>query len=195
MSPHPLQRLHSPSRSFSLLLHVLGALSFIYNFYFLTIWDTPFNDAYGWHFQFLTIIGLLGALLAFVLGILADLTLSRSLFAAKNMVSVLATPLEVVVAVLYWGLSIIDPKLVFDGEITMPFHVDLGFHMFPAVFLTMDLVLLSPPWTIPVYGVMTLSTALAFMYWYWIELCFTKNGWCVVLILFPRFLIQHEHSS
>ena len=177
MAQHHLQRLSSPSRSFSLFLHILGTLSFSYSFHFLTVWDTPFNDAYGWHFQFLTIIGLFGALLAFVLGILADLTLSPTLFAAKNSVSVMATPLEVVVSILYWGLWMIDPKLLVDGDFELPLHADVGFHLLPAVFLTLDLILLSPPWTIPVCGVMSLSTMLAVVYWYWIELCFSKNGW------------------
>ena len=177
MARHPLQRLSSPSRSFSLLLHILGALSFSYNFHFLTVWDTPFNNAYGWHFQFLTIIGLFAALLAFVLGILGDLTLSPSLFAAKNTISIIATPLEVVISILYWGLFMIDPKLLVDGDFQLPLLADLGFHLMPALFLTLDLILLSPPWTIPAYGVMSLSAGFAFGYWYWIELCFSKNGW------------------
>merc|ERR1711988_1437894 len=71
---HPLQKLRSPSRTFSLLLHVLGVASFSYNFHFLTVWETPFDLAYGWHFQFLTILGLSAALLSFSFGILADLT-------------------------------------------------------------------------------------------------------------------------
>ncbi|KAL6869781.1 hypothetical protein ACO1O0_001111 [Amphichorda felina] len=177
MARHPLQRLSSPSRSFSLLLHILGALSFSYNFHFLTVWDTPFNNAYGWHFQFLTIIGLFAALLAFVLGILGDLTLSPGFFAAKNTISIIATPLEVVISILYWGLFMVDPKLLVDGDFQLPLLADLGFHLMPAVFLTLDLILLSPPWTIPAYGVMSLSAGFAFGYWYWIELCFSKNGW------------------
>ena len=174
---HPAQRLTSPSRSFSLVLHVVATISFLYNFHFLTIWDTPFNVAYGWHFQFLTILGLAAALLCSVLGIVADLTLSSVPFQAKNFVSVVATPLEVVVSILYWSLHLIDPTLLFDGEFQMPLHVDVGFHLYPAVFLALDLVLLSPPWTIPAYGVMLLSTGIAFSYWYWVELCFSYNGW------------------
>src|SRR5437660_281693 len=49
MARHPFQRLSSPSRSLSLALHVLGVLSFSYNFHFLTVWETPFAVAYGWH--------------------------------------------------------------------------------------------------------------------------------------------------
>jgi hypothetical protein len=169
--------LRSPSRSFSLLLHILGSASFAYNFHFLTTWDTPFNVAYGWHFQFLTILGLLAALISFVFGALADITLRPALFKAKNIVSIVATPLEVVISLLYWGIRFIDPELLFAGEFQLPMHIDVGFHLYPALFLTLDLVLLSPPWTIPAYGVMAMSTGLAFSYWYWVELCFSHNGW------------------
>lgn len=177
MAQHPLQRLRSPSRSFSLLLHILGSASFAYNFHFLTTWETPFNVAYGWHFQFLTILGLLAALISFIFGALADITLHPALFKAKNIVSIVATPLEVVISLLYWGIRFIDPELLFPGEFQLPMHIDVGFHLYPALFLTLDLVLLSPPWTIPAYGVMAMSTGLAFSYWYWVELCFSHNGW------------------
>lgn len=177
MAAHHLQRLRSPSRSFSLLLHILGAVSFSSNFYFLTVWDTPFSIAYGWHFQFLTIIGLFASLLAFVLGILADLTLNPQLFQAKNTLSVLTTPLEVVISLLYWGINLINPELLFQGDFQLGILPDVGFHLAPAVFLTLDLLLLSPPWTVPAYTTMSGATVLAFLYWYWVELCFKHNGW------------------
>ncbi|PNY25226.1 Membrane protein [Tolypocladium capitatum] len=177
MAQHRLQRLASPAPSFSLLLHLLGIASFGRSFYFLTTWETPFTHAYGWHFQFLTIIGLGAALVSFALGALADMTRSPAFFQAKNAVSVLATPLEAVISVLYWGIRAIDPDLLIQEGFDLPLLEDVGFHLAPVVFLTLDHVLLSPPWTMPAYGTMALSTVLAFGYWYWVELCFTKNGW------------------
>ncbi|KAI8684350.1 hypothetical protein NCS57_00101000 [Fusarium keratoplasticum] len=177
MAAHPLQRLTSPSRSVSLLLHVLGLASFSYNFHFLTVWETPLSVSYGWHFQFLTIIGLTASLIAFALGVLADLTLSHALFQAKNAVAVLATPLEVVISILYWGIRFIDPNLLIADGFVLDMLPDMGFHLAPAVFLTLDLILLSPPWTIPAYTIMAISTVVAFAYWYWVELCFSHNGW------------------
>lgn len=177
MASHPRQRLTSPSRSLSLILHVLGVASFSYNFHFLTTWDTPFAKAYGWHFQFLTIIGLTSSLVAFAFGILADLTSIPVLFQAKNAVAVLATPLEVVISILYWGIRFIDTSLLIPDDFRLDLLPDVGFHLAPAVFLTLDLILFSPPWTISAYGIMTLSTVLAFAYWYWVELCFSHNGW------------------
>lgn len=177
MAQHRLQRLTSPSRTLSLILHILGVLSFCYNFHFLTIWDTPFAVAYGWHFQFLTILGLSVSLIAFVIGILSDLTLSSTLFDMKNAICIVATPIEVLISLLYWGLRAIDPSLLMPDDMSIALLPDMGFHLAPAVFLTIDLVLFSPPWTVPTYGVFSISTVLAFSYWYWVELCFSHNGW------------------
>ncbi|KAH7328992.1 FAR-17a/AIG1-like protein [Stachybotrys elegans] len=174
---HRLQRLTSPSPSFSLLHHAMGLASFANSFYFLTQWDTPLSSSYGWHFQFLTIIGLAASTLAFALAALADLTMSRQLFQAKNAVAVIATPLEAVISILYWGIRLIDPAMLFPPDFAIPMGADLGFHLAPAVFLSLDLILFSPPWTITVYTTMALSTGFAFLYWYWVELCFSKNGW------------------
>ena len=64
----------------------------------------------------------------------------------------------------------------------LPLFDDLCFHLFPAVLLTADALLLSPPWpTTPINPqapLITLvsSTTLAFAYWFWIELCYARNG-------------------
>jgi hypothetical protein len=66
------------------------------------------NESYGWHFQYLTVIGLALATLTFVIGSLADITLSSRLFTIKNALSACSAPLEVLVCVLYWGLRIVS---------------------------------------------------------------------------------------
>lgn len=126
-------------------------------------------------FQFLTIIGLALALTSMVLGLFADFSHSRTLFRAKNIISVCATPLEVVISVLYWGISLIDKRLLFPEELALPFLPDFGFHAMPAIMLTLDLLFLSPPWTIKFQGAVMLGTVLAFSYWAWIEYCFSFN--------------------
>jgi hypothetical protein len=55
--------------------------------------------------------------------------------------------------------------------------VDLGFHAAPAILLAIDLLFLSPPWTISVLPATGVSAILAFSYWMWIELCYSQNGW------------------
>src|SRR5438876_8493952 len=57
------------------------------------------------------------------------------------------------------------------------FFSDLNFHLAPAVLLLLDLLLLSPRWTIKPFPVFLLSSAIAVGYWYWIEHCFSHNQW------------------
>lgn len=69
------------------------------------------NEAYGWHFQYLTVIGLSLATLTFAAGLLADLTLSPRIFLVKNLLSICSTPLEVLIGFLYWGLRLVGSNL------------------------------------------------------------------------------------
>ncbi|KAI1776503.1 FAR-17a/AIG1-like protein [Hypoxylon cercidicola] len=174
---HPLQRLESPSRQLSMLLHLAGIASFAASFKYLQGWETPMSLAFGGHFQFLTIIGLALALSTFVVGFLADATLSSRLFKLKSVLSVCSAPLEVLISVLYWGLCAIDKSLVFPPDMQLDFLPDFGFHAAPAIFLAIDLLLLSPPWTIHGYSALALSESLAFLYWFWVEYCHSHNGW------------------
>lgn len=158
-------------------------------------------------FQFLTIIGLAVAQTSMVLGLLADLTLSQTLFNAKNIVSVCSTPLEVLISILYWTISLIDKRLLFPEELQLPFLPDFGFHAMPAIMLTLDLLLFSPPWTIKFEGAVALSTVLAFGYWGWIEYCFAHNQTqvifaslftctpCLYLLTMLQVSVSHLYSS
>jgi hypothetical protein len=90
---------------------------------------------------------------------------------------VISTPLEALVSVMYWGLFVIDPHLVVPEEFKLAAHVDVGFHLAPAVLLTLDLLFFSPPWTVSSYGVMSIGAVLAIAYWFWVEQCYAMNGW------------------
>lgn len=177
MARHTLQRFASPSRAFSGLVHLIGLGSFSASFAYLFTFPSPISASFGGQFQYLTIIGLALATITFILGLLADITLSPQLFAAKNVLSVCSAPLQVLVTTLYGGLCAIDKGLVVPPELELPLLPDFGFHVMPAIMLSLDLVLLSPPWTIKSYNAMTLSLSLAFLYWGWIEYCFRRNGW------------------
>ncbi|PGG97118.1 hypothetical protein AJ80_09738 [Polytolypa hystricis UAMH7299] len=174
---HPLQRLRSPSRGVSTLIHLAGLISFAKSFKFIIDNPNQANEAYGWHFQYLTIIGLTLATLTCVAGLLADILLSRRLFLVKNVLSVCSAPLAVLVSLLYWGLRIIDERLVLPEWAVLNFWADVGFHAIPGIILVVDLLLLSPPWTITALPSMCIACAIAFSYWFWIELCYTNNGW------------------
>lgn len=157
------------------------------------------NLSYGWHLQFLTIIGISISTLCFAFGLLADITSSSSsvptaaaaaadtpappsprtfsdhCFTAKNYLSLIAAPIEIVISILYWGLRAIDTGLVVPPDLPLPpLGADLCFHLVPAVVLGIDAILLSPPWPTspmnPQAPLVTLgvSTGVAFAYWWWI---------------------------
>ncbi|TQV97142.1 hypothetical protein V2A60_000225 [Cordyceps javanica] len=208
MAQHPLQRAQSPGQGFSLLWHLVGIASFASSYRFLLQWKTPVSESYGWHLQFLTIIALTLSFFTFVVAVVADVTRSATLFGIKNSLSIVATPLNVVVTTLYFGISAIDPELVVPPEFKIPLAVDLGFHFAPGLLLVFDYLVLSPPWTVGAPVVMGLSTSIAFGYWYWIELCYSKNGWYtypifallntpqrVLLFVFSAVLVTVASSS
>ncbi|KAJ4138789.1 hypothetical protein NW768_002662 [Fusarium equiseti] len=165
------------SRSSRALLHVLGVSSFTFSFYLLTTWDSNYSRSFGWYFQLLTVVGLALSLVTFSLGLIADVTLNNVFSEAKDTIAVLATPLEVLIAVLYWSIRMHDPALLMPEDLVIDPLPDLGFHLVPAVLLVLDLLLWSPRATIATRSMMSLSTVLAVIYWCWIELCFYKNGW------------------
>ncbi|EEH35032.2 hypothetical protein PAAG_06079 [Paracoccidioides lutzii Pb01] len=178
---HPLQRLPSPSRGFSAVIHIAALSSFALSFKYIIEHPNLANEAYGWHFQYLTIIGLSMATLTSLVGLAADLLLSSRLFALKNMLLVCSAPMEVLISILYWGLRIIDTRLVKPDWVELSTAADIGFHAIPALVLTMDLLCLSPPWSIGALPSMGLASAIAFGYWFWVEKCFQYNGWYSLL--------------
>ena len=99
------------------------------------------------------------------------MTLLRQFFDIKNAIAVCAAPLEVLISILYWGIRLIDKNLLMPPDTYLPMLADLGFHAAPAVVLTLDLILFSPPWAIKMEGAMAISMALAFLYWGWVEYC------------------------
>ncbi|KAJ6164985.1 hypothetical protein N7470_003657 [Penicillium chermesinum] len=139
---HPLQRLPSPSRGTSALVHLAGLASFFWSFKFMHENPNQANEAYGWHFQYLTVIGLTLSTLTFLVALLADVTLSRRLFLVKNLLSVCSAPMEVLISVLYWGLRLIDERLVLPDWAVIPLHADISFHAIPSIVMLIDLLLL-----------------------------------------------------
>ena len=134
--------------------------------------------------QFLTIIGITICTAGFLFGLLADITSSPTLFASKNYLALVAAPIEILISLLYWGLRAIDDALVVPPDLPMlPLINDLSFHLVPAVVLTLDAILLSPPWpssptSLQAPKIMLVaSTGIAFAYWWWIELCYSYNGY------------------
>jgi hypothetical protein len=173
---HPLQRLPSPSHGFSAAVHLAGIISFTLSYKYLFYFQTMINNSYGWHWQYLTILGLTVAYATFIFGFLADLTLSPKLFLIKNTLSLCSAPLEVLISILYWGISAIDKTLVVPPDIHIAPLADIGFHAAPSILLVIDLLFLSPPWTINALPAMGLSSGIAVCYWAWVEQCYKHNG-------------------
>ena len=73
-------------------------------------------------------------------------------------------------------LSITSPTNPYQKPLDTHAHTDLGFHFFPALLLSVDYVLYSPPWTIRPFHALLLSAAIAFGYWFWVEACHARNG-------------------
>ncbi|KAJ5108289.1 FAR-17a/AIG1-like protein [Penicillium angulare] len=84
--------------------------------------------------------------------------------------------MEVLISVLYWGLRLIDERLVLPDWAFIPLHADISFHAIPSIVMLIDLLFLSPPWTITVLPSLAISGSIAFVYWFWVEHCFSFNG-------------------
>ncbi|KAK3697198.1 hypothetical protein LTR37_017599 [Vermiconidia calcicola] len=127
--------------------------------------------------QYLTIIGLSLATATFAIGLLADITMSSTLFKVKNTLSVASAPMECLISLLYWSLRAIDVKLVLpDWAPPLPLSADLSFHAVPSLTLVIDLLFFSPPYTIAFLPALALSGFIAFGYWFWIERCYQVNN-------------------
>ncbi|EFX05504.1 integral membrane protein [Grosmannia clavigera kw1407] len=174
---HSLQRLESPSRTFSYLFHLAGVCSFMSSLVYIFLFPQIPAGSFGGDFQYLTILGLALSFLTFMVAYAADISLLPEVFATKNKLAVCVAPLEVLISILYWGLRAYDKNLVFppDLEVELPLLADIGFHAAPAAFLALDLLLFSPPWTISPRDALELSLVLALTYWSWVEICFSYN--------------------
>lgn len=74
-------------------------------------------------------------------------------------------------------ISKINPKLVLpEWADFLDVPTDLSFHAFPTLFLFLDAILLSPPRQVSIRTGLTVSLAIALGYWYWIETCYSHNG-------------------
>ncbi|KAH8819138.1 FAR-17a/AIG1-like protein [Xylogone sp. PMI_703] len=188
MTTTDLRNISLSHRSLSIVLHLAGLLSFTASFLWLPNITNPLHGGFGGSYQFLTIIALTLSTITFGTGLLADVLPYKPLYNLKSWLSICATPLEVLVTVLYWALHTIDRRFVVPPGHELPFIPDLGFHAVPAIVLTLDLMFLSPPWTIDVYGVISLGLVLAISYWGWVEYCFLQNGW------YPYPLLMQLHT-
>lgn len=168
------------SRIPPIALHAAGLLSFSAVFAWLPRVGNPLHRGFGGSHQFLTIIGLSLSTATFSLGLLADVFPSRPLLSLlKTQLAVTVTPIEVLISVFYWSLRAVDKRLVVPPGHEVPFLVDVGFHAMPTALLTLDLLFLSPPWTIRPGESLALGAVSTASYFAWLEYCYTRNKWYI----------------
>lgn len=175
-SPRPHEPSQLASRLLSISLHVAGIISCSLCFKYLVDHPTAINEAHGWHWQYLTVIGLTISLGVFGFGLLANITNSLTIFFLKNKLSLCSTPLEMLISILYWGLCAIDPTLVVPLDIYVNPLADFGLHALPFILLSIDLLYFSPPPNKNIFRDIGISTFIAVSYWLWVEHCFSHNG-------------------
>ncbi|TQS37879.1 hypothetical protein Golomagni_01632 [Golovinomyces magnicellulatus] len=163
-------------RVLSVLLHITGLISFSLSFRFLASHPTAVTKAYGGQWQFLTVLGLTLSHATVFFGLLADITLYAPFFFIHHKLALCSTPLETVVSIIYWSLSIIDPNLLVSPDVHIDLSADIGLHAMPTIFLILDFFLFSPPWNISIFQAAAISSTVAASYWVFLEHCFSRNG-------------------
>lgn len=194
--PQNVRRANSPTprKGLSTILHAAGLLSFAATFCWLPHTTNPLHRGVGGPFQFLTVIALSLSTVVFALGLAADINPRSSLpFYIKTRLSALtATPLALLVGILYWSNRAAAAGGLIPRGHEVPFVPDLGLHVVPVAALTLDLLLpalkmdlLLPRSTAAAMAMAAVrgrdglahGAVLMFTYWAWLEYCFSHNGW------------------
>ncbi|KAI8097219.1 FAR-17a/AIG1-like protein [Halteromyces radiatus] len=145
----------------------------------ITIHQIAPDMQYGGQYQFLTILGLTASTLAMTFKLLRYL--SSSLFHGPYIyLSNLATPVEGLISFLYWSMALYDRELLVpkDTPFVLPFSLDLALHLWPTIFLYIDMFVFKPGFkasTLDVCSLFSFSVA----YYFWVEHCFQKNKFYV----------------
>ncbi|GAA6027848.1 hypothetical protein JCM8097_001746 [Rhodosporidiobolus ruineniae] len=164
----------------SFLWHLVSFLSLSASFRWLYQpgpMTTFMEQSFGGRWQFLTILSLGASWLVFASALLYDLYPLPLFARIKTSVGVLAVPVEGLVGLLYWSLTLYDPTLLNpnSAEFQLPFLVDVSIHGLPAVYLWLDFLAFSPPFPKRVRPNLLATTATA-AYVLWMEKCARENG-------------------
>lgn len=167
-----------PNSGIGATIHIVGLGFCVASYAQLSNITNPLHNGVGGSHQFLTIIGLTLTTITFVVGLFWDILPNKYLFALKHGLSVIATPLEVLIGTLYWSLHTIDQRLVVPPGHALPLIQNLGLHAAPGVMLSLDM-LAGNPWSIRAFEALMLDSVFFLSYWAWLEYCFFFNGWYV----------------
>jgi FAR-17a/AIG1-like protein len=92
--------------------------------------------------------------------------------------------MELVLTISYWTLLTYDPALILDTRTAgqPPLLIDMGFHLFPAIFLSLD-SMLAPPLRMSKRNGFFVIAGIVGTYWIWAILCENKNGFWIYPII------------
>ncbi|KAI9467979.1 MAG: FAR-17a/AIG1-like protein [Benjaminiella poitrasii] len=122
---------------------VFNTVGFFSNVYALRnmnsgMFENPYALGFGGQYQYLTILGLTIATVAFALKIIRYFIPQFSTV-IYEIVTNIATPLEGLISVMYWTMILVDPHLLIPKDFPgIPLLLDCTLHLFPAVFLWID---------------------------------------------------------
>ncbi|OCH95044.1 hypothetical protein OBBRIDRAFT_788778 [Obba rivulosa] len=158
----------------------------------------------GGHFQFLTIQGLVVALLTMAVALAADFLPSlNALKFLKRTLFMIAMPLAVVISSIYWTLLTVMPHLILRPDLgpttptssatvpalqRIPLKMDLALHAAPAISLLVDFLLFERkyPRLQARYGAIVVTAIAGIWYACWVEYCAQYNG------VFPYPFLTHN---
>ncbi|ORE06149.1 hypothetical protein BCV72DRAFT_292331 [Rhizopus microsporus var. microsporus] len=161
-----------------LLINAIGLYSNLYALKNInsTVLQNPYSLGFGGQYQYLTILGLVTATIAFGLKILRYFvpTFSSLIYA---IVTNIATPMEGLISVLYWSMLLIDPRLLVPEDLPrIPLLLDFTLHLFPAIFLWIDFLMFDIDFVRSNAHVLVIYSFTLF-YFIWSSYCHSKNGY------------------
>ncbi|RKP25317.1 FAR-17a/AIG1-like protein [Syncephalis pseudoplumigaleata] len=179
--------LQSKSRT---AVHAAGLCSFSFSFWLLTQLTNKADNAFGWHFMYLTIIGLGLSAMVYFLALLHDIRPHPGIDHAKQLCLVVAYPIEALITILYWSIVLYDDHLMHgDDQERLPFLLDATYHLFPAIALWIEFLAFSDNFKRSIKHIYVIYS-FALLYGIWLQVCYYYNGFWP----YPFFhLMEHHH--
>lgn len=151
----------------------------LYGYHEITSIQLPPHLEDAGHWQFLTNLSLIYSLFVFIVGFIAHITKSHTLFLFKNNLHPIGLALETIVAGVYWPLRLFFLHLLTKdpANFNLPLSTDLCIHLMPVVSLLIDYLVFMPRWTISSNTALGFVVLLTTFYWFLLDnLIDVENG-------------------
>ncbi|CAD1811761.1 uncharacterized protein K4G60_g3380 [Candida parapsilosis] len=142
-----------------------------YGYHKITTIQLPPHLEDAGHWQFLTNLSLVYSLFVFIVGFIAHITKSQTLFLFKNNLHPIGLALETIVAGVYWPLRLFCLHLLTKdpANFNLPLTTDLCIHLMPVVSLLIDYLIFMPRWTISNNTALGFVVLLTTFYWFLLD--------------------------